>query len=474
MIMKEKIKKVAENTWEIEKEKGMKVPGIVFASDKLMSKIKEDKTLEQVKNVAMLPGIVNASYAMMDAHQGYGMCVGGVAAFDLKKGIVSPGMTGFDINCGVRLLSSNLDKKDFMKKRKEIMQEIKKNVPAGVGRKSDFGVSNKEINEVLEKGVSWAVSKGLGKSEDEKLCEDNGCIPGADSSKVSAKARGRGMNQLGSLGAGNHFLEIQEVEKIFDEKTAKVFGLKKGKICVLIHSGSRGLGHQTASDYIKKCEEKYKIDKLPDRQLAYAPIDSELGRDYLAAMRAAANFGFVNRHLIMCKTREAFKKYFNSDLKLVYDIAHNIVKFEEFVLNGKKKTLCVHRKGATRSFGIGRKELPLKYRNTGSPIFIPGSMGTFSYVLVGDNKARNLSFASTAHGAGRVWSRTYAKNNLSIEDVRNKMKEKDVYVAGNSEKGLVEEAPEAYKDVNEVVRVSDELGLGKIVARLKPLGVVKG
>jgi tRNA-splicing ligase RtcB (3'-phosphate/5'-hydroxy nucleic acid ligase) len=471
--MKEKMKKVSENIYELPRSGKMKVPGRIIASEKIFENV-EETCVQQLANVAQLPGIVGYSLAMSDVHSGYGFPVGGVAAFDMKNGIVSPGGVGFDINCGVRLLSSNLDKKEFMKKRKEIIQEIKKEVPAGVGRKSEFSFSEKEINGILESGVEWAVEKGYGNKEDIENCEDNGCIEGADSSKVSAKARGRGMNQLGSLGAGNHFLEIQEVEEIYDEKTAKVFGLKKGKICVLIHSGSRGLGHQTASDYIKKCEEKYKIDKLPDRQLAYAPIDSDLGRDYLGAMRGAANFGFVNRHLIMCKTRESFKKYFKNELKLVYDIAHNIVKFEEFVLDGKKKTLCIHRKGATRSFGKGRKELPEKYRKTGSPIFIPGSMGTYSYVLVGDNKARNLSFASTAHGAGRVWSRTYAKNNLSIEEVRNKMKDKDVYVAGNSEKGLVEEAPEAYKDVEEVVRVSDDLGIGKIVARLKPLGVVKG
>tara|TARA_Y100000034_G_scaffold114498_1_gene150682 strand:- start:256 stop:1668 length:1413 start_codon:yes stop_codon:yes gene_type:complete len=468
------IKKVAENIYELPKSGKMKVPGIVFASDKLMDKIKQDKTMEQVKNVACLPGIVKGSFAMMDAHQGYGMCVGGVAAFDLKKGIVSPGMTGYDINCGVRLLSSNLDKKDFLKKRKEVVHQIKRDVPAGVGRKSDINLDSKEIDRVLELGVGWAIKEGYGVKEDEELCEDNGCIPGADAKKVSAKARGRGMHQLGTLGAGNHFLEIQEVEEIFDKETAKTFGLKKGKICVLIHSGSRGLGHQTASDYIKKCEEEFGVKDLPDRELAYAPIESELGKDYLAAMRAAANFGFVNRHLIMCKVREGFKKYFSADLKLVYDIAHNIVKFEEFKLDGKKTELCVHRKGATRSFGKGRKELPLKYRKVGSPIFIPGSMGTFSYVLVGDNKARNLSFASTAHGAGRVWSRTYAKKHLTIEKVKKELQERDVYVEGDSAKGLVEEAPEAYKDVNEVVRVSDSLGLGRIVARLKPLGVVKG
>ncbi|MDP4039834.1 MAG: RtcB family protein [Candidatus Pacearchaeota archaeon] len=470
----EKIKKISENIWEIPKEGNMKVSGKIFASDKLIEKIRKDKTLEQVKNVASLPGIVEYSLAMPDAHQGYGMCVGGVAAFDLKTGIVSPGMTGYDINCGVRLLSSDLNKDEFMKKRKEVTHQLKRDVPSGVGMKSDIRLDNKSINEVLEWGVSWAVGKGYGVEEDIKNCEDNGCIEGANADKVSTKARGRGMNQLGSLGAGNHFLEVQEIEEIYDEKTAKVFGLKRGKICVLIHSGSRGLGHQTASDYIKKCEEEYGIKHLPDRELAYAPIDSDLGRDYLSAMRAAANFGFANRHLIMCKTRGVFKKYFNENLKLVYDVAHNIIKFEEFNINGKKKILAVHRKGATRSFGPGRGELPKKYRQTGQPIFIPGSMGTYSYVLCGTEKARAVSFASTAHGAGRVLSRTFAKNNISIEKLKKELNDKDVYVEGGSFAGLIEEAPEAYKDVNEVVKVSHELGIGNLVARLKPLAVIKG
>lgn len=470
-----KLRKVKENVWEIKKEGKMLVPGIIFASDALMEKIKEDKTLEQVKNVAQLPGIVKASIAMPDAHMGYGFSVGGVAAFDLKDGIISPGGIGYDINCGVRLLTSNLTKEEFMKKRKEVTHEIKRSVPVGIGRKGGLGLTDKEINEVLKKGVSWAVEKGYGTKEDIEKCEDSGCISGADASKVSGKARGRGRNQLGTLGAGNHFLEIQAVEKVFDKKTADVFNLKEGEICVLIHSGSRGLGHQTASDYIRAMEKKYGFEHLPDRELACAPINSDLGKDYLGAMRAAANFAFCNRHLIMCRVREAFKMYFpKSKLDLVYDVAHNIAKFEKFDIDGREVELCVHRKGATRSFGPGRKELPLIYRKTGQPIFIPGSMGTYSYVLAGTNDAKDISFASTAHGAGRVWSRTYAKKNLTIEHVREKLKEHDVYLEADSIKGAVEEAPEAYKDVNEVVKVSDELGIGKIVARLKPLAVIKG
>lgn len=470
-----KLRKVKENVWEIKKEGKMKVSGIIFASDSLMESIRKDKTLEQVMNVAHLQGIVNASMAMPDAHQGYGFSVGGVAAFDAEKGIISPGGIGFDINCGVRLLASNLNKEEFLKKRKEVTHEIKRSVPSGVGRKGELSLSDKEINEILEQGVKWAVERGYGSKRDIEMCEDNGCISGASAGKVSGKARGRGRNQLGTLGAGNHFLEIQVVEKIFDKKTADAFGLKAGKVCVLIHSGSRGLGHQTASDYIRAMEEEYGFKNLPDRGLVCAPIDSKLGQDYLAAMNGAANFAFANRHIIMCRVRESFKRYFpKAKLELVYDVAHNIAKFEKFKIDGKEVELCVHRKGATRSLGPGRKELPEKYRKTGQPILIPGSMGTYSYVLVGTKKAREISFASTAHGAGRVMSRTYAKENLSIDKIRKNLADEDVYLEADSAKGVIEEAPEAYKDVNEVVKVSDELGIGKLVARLKPLAVIKG
>ncbi|MEK6915395.1 MAG: RtcB family protein [Nanoarchaeota archaeon] len=474
--MKEKVKRISEYIYELPKQDGMNVPGRIFASDKLFEKIKNDLTLQQVKNVAKLQGIVGYSIAMMDAHQGYGAPVGGVAAFDIKRGVVSPGVIGFDINCGVRLLASDLDKKDFIKKRKDVLKEIYKNVPSGVGKKSDFRISQKEIDDVLVRGVEWAIEKGFGESRDIEYCEDNGKIEGADSKKVSAKARGRGMNQLGSLGAGNHFLEIQEVEKIYDKKTAGIFGINNvGQITVMIHSGSRGLGHQVASDYMQIMEKEYGWKHLPDRQLAYAPIESPLGKDYIAAMRSAANFGFANRHLIMHQVRKSFTKYFpKCDLKLVYDVAHNIAKFEEYEINGKKKLLCVHRKGATRSLGPGRKEIPSAYRKFGSPILIPGTMGTYSYVLVGTKKAEEISFGSTAHGAGRVMSRSSASKQITPEDLSKEMREKDILLEVGSLRGAVDEAPSAYKDVNEVVRVSDELGIGKLVARLKPLGVVKG
>ncbi|HIG51898.1 TPA: RtcB family protein [Candidatus Pacearchaeota archaeon] len=474
--MDHKIKKISENIFELPKEGKMNVPGIVFASDSLMDKIKIDKTLDQVKNVAQLPGIVEKSMAMPDAHQGYGFPIGGVAAFDLKKGIISPGGVGYDINCGVRLLASNMDCEKLIPKLKIVLHSLFRGVPSGVGRRSDFRLEEKEIKEVLEKGVRWAVSKGYGNEEDIDKTEDNGCIKDADSSKVSAKAIGRGRNQLGTLGAGNHFLEIQKVEKIFDKKVAKVFGINKvGQVMVMIHTGSRGLGHQTASDYIMSMEKEYGFENLPDRELICAPINSKLGKDYRAAMAAAANFAFTNRHMIMYQVRKNFKHYFpKSEFKLVYDIAHNIAKFEEHDVGGKKLTLCVHRKGATRSFGPGKKEIPKSYQKVGCPIFIPGSMGTFSYVLVGTKTAEKVSFASTAHGAGRLLSRSYAMKNLDPEKIKKELEKHEVEIETGSLKGLVEEAPEAYKDVNEVTKVSNELGIGNLVARLKPLAVVKG
>ncbi len=469
------LRKIAENIWQIDQEGKMFVPGIIFASDKLMEKIKEDKTMEQVKNVAQLKGIIKSSIAMPDAHQGYGMSVGAVAAFDVEKGIISPGGVGYDINCGVRLLTTNLTKNEFLKKRAEVLHEISRSVPTGTGRSSKIKLADKELDKVLEKGLQWALENGYASEEDIEKCEDHGTIKGADASKVSIRAKDRGRDQLGTLGSGNHFLETQEVEEIFDENTAKVLGLEKGQIVIMVHCGSRGLGHQVASDYIKLMEKEYGFSNLPDRELACAPINSKEGKEYRAAMAAAANFAFTNRQLITFQIRKAFEKFFpKAELKLLFDVAHNIAKFEEFEIDGKEQTLCVHRKGATRSFGPGRKEIPSVYQKTGQPILIPGSMGTFSYVLVGTNKAQEISFASTAHGAGRVHSRTYAIKNFSYEKMNKDLQDKGVLLKAGSKKGAVEESPEAYKDVNEVVRVSHELGIGNIVARLKPLAVLKG
>ena len=471
------IKKLSENVYEIPKEGKMLVPALVFASDKLMENIKEDKTLEQAKNVAMLPGIVRASFTMPDAHQGYGFPIGGVAAFDPETGIISPGGVGYDINCGVRLLATNLEKEEFLKKREQILNELYKNIPSGVGRGGELKLSDKDMNDVLKKGCSWALEKGYATKDDIDKTEDKGQIKSAEPEKVSARAKARGRTQLGTIGAGNHFVEVQYVDEIFDEEASKAFGLKKDQITILIHTGSRGLGHQTASDYIHKMEKEYAdtIKSLPDRELVYAPINSELGREYISAMAAAANFSFTNRQIIAYNVRKSFVKYFpEAKIKTVYDVTHNIAKFEEYRINGKNVKLCVHRKGATRSFGPGRKEIPEDYRKTGQPVFIPGSMGTASYVLVGSKKSEDFSFSSTAHGAGRVMSRTSAKKNISPEKLKKQLESGDVMIKAGSIKGMLEEAPEAYKDIEEVARVVDELGISKKVARLRPLAVVKG
>lgn len=469
------IKKVSENIYEIPKEGNMLVPGRLFISDKLLKDLDEG-SLKQIANVATLPGILKYSIVMSDVHLGYGFPVGGVAAFDLKKGIISPGGVGYDINCGVRLLASNISKEEFLKKREELTHEIARNVPVGVGRGNKEKLSESELNEIMKKGVNWAVKKGYGTKKDIERVEDNGCIKDADPNKVSQRAKARGRDQLGSLGAGNHFIDVQEIEEIYNKGIAKIFGLEKeGQIVVMIHCGSRGLGHQVASDYIKRIEKDIGTNNLQDRELACAPIESEVGKDYMAAMASAANFAFTNRHMIMHKVREAFKRFFpKSRLNLVYDIAHNIAKFEEYIIDGKKIKVCVHRKGATRSLGPGREEIPSVYRKIGCPIFIPGSMATSSYVLIGTKKAEEISFGSTAHGSGRALSRTRAKKEITPEQVKKMLKEKNIYLESKSTKGMLEENPKAYKNPDDVVRVSHELGIGNLVARLKPLSVIIG
>ncbi|MGD9275986.1 MAG: RtcB family protein [Candidatus Pacearchaeota archaeon] len=472
------IKKISENIYEIPKEGKMNVPARIFASEKIFEAIKQDKTIEQVKNVACLPGILNYSIALPDAHQGYGFSIGGVAAFDLEKGVISPGGVGYDIDCSVRLLRTNLTKEDILKKQKEVVEALYKKIPSGVGRGSGFNITKKEFFRVLEEGSKYIVEKGFGKKEDYLNIEEEGCLNGADATKISERAIRRGVGQLGTLGAGNHFLEIQYVDEIFDEGVAEVFNLKKGNVTIMIHCGSRGLGHQIASDYIKKMESEYGFRDLPDRELINAPINSKLGRDYLAAHNAAANFAFANKQLITHWIREELEKLFfdkkNLKIEVVYEVCHNIAKFEEYEINGEKKKICVHRKGATRSFGPGRIEVPEKYRKVGQPVLIPGSMGTSSYVLVGTKKAEGLTWGSTVHGAGRVLSRSKAIKNIKGESVEESLHKKGIEVMAGSVKSLSEEAPEVYKDIDEVVRVVDELGISKKVARLKPLTVVKG
>ncbi len=474
-----KLKKVEEYVYEIKKEGDMNVPVKIFASEKILEKIKEDGSLEQGVNVACLPGIYGQSIMMPDAHRGYGFSVGGVAAFDVEKGCISPGGIGFDINCGVRLLASNLDKKDVIPKIKEIVNELFNNIPCGVGKDSNLRLDDKELDNVLNNGLDWALERGYATKEDLERCEENGHMKTADASKVSPRAKKRGRKQLGTLGAGNHFLEVQYVDEIYDEEVAEVFGIKqKGQIVVMIHSGSRGLGHQVCSDYLRKIEEEFKevVEKLPEKDLAYAPTGSKLAKDYLGAMSAAANFGWCNRQLIAYGARNAFKRVFGDKVRLdmIYDVAHNIAKVEEYEIDGKKRKVYVHRKGATRAFGPGHKEIPEVYRKVGQPILIPGSMGTASYVLVGTDKAMNETFSSTPHGAGRLMSRHEANRRFKSERIKRDLEEHKIYIKAASSRGITEEAPNAYKDVDEVIKVADKVGIGKKVARLKPLGVIKG
>lgn len=471
----EKLNKISDLIWEIPLEGNMNVPGRIFASKKLLEAIKQDKTIDQIKNVACLPGVLGYSIGLMDSHQGYGFPIGGVAAFDPDNGVISPGGVGYDINCSVRLLRTNLTREDIEKNKKLVVETLFQDIPSGVGKKGRLILKEKELDEVLKKGARWAVENGFGKKEDYEFLEENGCMAEANPDYVSKRAKSRGIPQLGSLGAGNHFLEIQVVDKIFDEKIARVFGLEKDQIVIMIHCGSRGLGHQVASDYIQQMEIKYGIKHLPDRELVNAPINSELGKRYFGAMAAAANFAFANKQIITHWVRESLKKIYPKFLaEVVYEVCHNIAKFEEHKINGELKQVLVMRKGATRSFGPGRKELPPLYQKTGQPIILPGSMGTASFILAGTRESENLTFASTAHGAGRLKSRLSAIKTLSIANIKKNLRDKGIEVRSGSQRAILEEAPEAYKDIGEVVRVSDELGIGKLVVKLRPLGVIKG
>lgn len=457
-----KTHKISENIYKIEKEGAMNVPGVIYASEKIFESIKSDKTLEQVKNVAQLRGILKHSIALPDCHQGYGFCIGGVAAFDADKGVISPGGVGYDINCSVRLLRTNLKKQDIEKKQKEVTEALYRKIPSGLGKGSRFNISREEMKKILKGGAKYMVEKGYGTKEDYMHTEENGMMENADPGKVSDRAIKRGIGQLGTIGAGNHFVEIQYVDEIFDKKTAKKFGLEKNQVTIMIHCGSRGLGHQVASDYIKKMEIEYGFKNLPDRELINAPIKSKLGKDYFEAMCAAANFAFANKQLITYWIREEFSYLFpKSKIDVVYDICHNIAKFEEHIIDGKKKMVCMHRKGATRSFA-------------GQAVIIPGSMGTASYVLAGTKKSEELTFSSTVHGAGRLRSRSYSIKNLKGEKIKQELNRKGIEIKAGSWKSLAEEAPEAYKDIDEVVDVVDKLDISRKVARLKPLAVIKG
>jgi len=469
-------RQINEFTWMIDKHGQMNVPAVIYSSEKLMEKVRSDKTFQQVMNVACLKGIVKHSIAMPDCHEGYGFPIGGVAAFDMDEGIISPGGIGYDINCSVRLLRTDYNANDILKHRTELLNELFKRVPVGTGRKGIINFSRDQVLSSMSKGAKYMIEEGYGKAIDVDRTEENGYLD-ADPALISDKALLRGLPQLGTLGSGNHFLEIQKVDKIYDERIAKAFGVNfVGQVVVMIHCGSRGLGHQVASDYIKKMEDKYGFDNLPDRELINAPINSDLGQEYLKAMGSAANFAFSNKQLITYHVRNTFEKLYGSqdNIDVVYDICHNIGKFEKHTVDGETRKLCVHRKGATRSFGPGREEIPEDYRQYGQPIIIPGSMGTASYLLVGTKKAEDVSFGSTAHGAGRVGSRSEALRTLNGQDIINQLKEMNIEVKGNSMKGIAEEAPQMYKDIDEVIRVSHGIGIGNMVARLVPLGVIKG
>jgi len=479
------LKRIDETSWELSRDykQGMQVPGIIYANEALMQAIMSDRSLEQVANVAMLPGVVYASLAMPDIHWGYGFPIGGVAATRFPEGVISPGGVGFDINCGVRLLRTDLTADEVKPHIVRLMDTLFSNIPTGVGSKGAIRLNERDIGRVMAEGAHWAVKSGYGEQADLVATEETGCISEADPSTVGKRPRERGAPQLGTLGSGNHFLEVQAVEQIFDAKAAGAFGIDQiGQVTVLIHTGSRGLGHQVCDDYLRVMNEairKYSI-QLPDRQLACAPLDKPEGRDYLAAMRCAANFAWANRQAIAHWTRESFEAVFKKGwhalgMRQIYDVAHNIAKIEKHHIGGKSMTLCVHRKGATRAFPAGHRDVPAQYQSIGQPVLIPGDMGRYSYLAVGGDRAMELSFGSTCHGAGRMQSRGQAKREAKGRDIRRELEERGIIArASGGWSSLAEETSEAYKDVAEVVEVAHKAGLSRMVARMRPLGVIKG
>ncbi|HEU4483299.1 MAG TPA: RtcB family protein [Nitrososphaeraceae archaeon] len=478
------IEKVNEFEFKInvDDSKKMNVPVTIYADDSLILKMSEDRTLDQAVNVSTLPGVRKHVVVLPDGHEGYGFPVGGVAATDMEEGVISPGGVGYDINCGVRLLRSNLNVNQVKPHLKDLVNELFNSIPSGVGSEGAIKLTKSELDELLIEGVDWAIEHGYGYKQDSEVCEEKGRMIGANPESVSDTARKRGAPQLGSLGSGNHFLEIQQIQEIFDENAAKVMGVEKGQITVLIHCGSRGFGHQVCSDYLRYSEKslkKYNIE-LIDRELACVPNNSIEGENYRKAMYCALNFAWSNRQIITHFIRKTFEKIFSSsetglDMKLVYDVAHNIAKVERHKVDGEgMRDLAIHRKGATRAFPAGMEQVPEKYRQIGQPVFIPGSMGTASWILVGNKKSLDLSFGSTAHGAGRTMSRGAAKRSYTIEKVKAELDSKGIYIKALTKNGIVEETPLAYKDVDSVVNVSDKLGIATKVAKLVPIGVIKG
>ena len=476
------IERLDANRWRIPREGGMLVDGLVYASEAMMRDLHDDASLTQVKNVAHLPGIVSASIAMPDIHWGYGFPIGGVAAMDAGTGVISPGGVGYDINCGVRLLRSRLTRGEVAPRMPALVDELFRRVPTGMGaRRRDGALSAGDLEGVLQRGAAWAVERGWGSVADLQHIEAGGCLAGADPACVSARALDRGRPQLGTLGSGNHFAEVQFVAEIYDDRAAEAFGLSAGQITVMIHSGSRGLGHQVCEDHLRlmvAASHKYGI-ALPDRQLCCAPIESPEARRYLAAMAAAANFAFANRQVMTHRVRESFAAALGgasgaAGLETVYDVCHNIAKFESFEVDGRPRRVCVHRKGATRAYPPGHPETPAPYRDVGQPVLVPGDMGRASYVLAGTPRAFAETFGSSCHGAGRRLSRSQAKRSAGARKVLDDLAARGIVIRAAGLSTVAEEMPEAYKDVSNVVGVMHEAGISLKVARLQPLGVIKG
>jgi tRNA-splicing ligase RtcB len=461
-----------------DERRGMRTGVIAYASEPLLAQIRGDLSLDQAMNVATLPGIVGPALTMPDIHQGYGFPIGGVAACDWRHGVVSPGGVGFDINCGVRLVATSLDEADVRPRLKQTVEQIFRDVPCGAGGKGPYHISQKDLEQVLVKGSRWMVEQGYGEERDVRFSEEEGCLADADPAAVSARAKERGLPQLGTIGSGNHFLEVQYVESIHDAAAAQAMGIAPGRVVVLLHCGSRGLGHQVCTDFLAQMGAAMKRHNIsvPDRQLACVPIQSAEGQSYLKAMRAAANFAWANRQGILHLLRQSLHKVYGSAawVRVIYDICHNIAKREKYVIDGARRDVLVHRKGATRAFPPGHPEIPAEYKHIGQPVLVPGSMGTASWILVGQQPAMEQTFGSVCHGAGRLLSRTAAKKGRNARQVQDALAERGIIVRSETRDGILEEIPEAYKDVDEVIAVVEGAGLARRVARLRPMGVIKG
>lgn len=479
-----RLEKIDDYRWRIPKtyQPGMRVPGLIYADERLLRDIKKEKSLNQVANVATLPGIVKYSLAMPDIHWGYGMPIGGVAATDVEKGgVIGAGLVGYDINCGVRLVRTNLKLDDVQPRLEELVSALFANVPCGIGVGGKIKASGRDEENLLIKGSRWAVERGFGRPEDLEVTEENGALKGADPSQLSERALKRGRTQTGTLGSGNHFVEVQVIDQIYDQEIASHLNLTLGLVTVMIHSGSRGLGYQVCDDYARSMVgsvSKYNI-RVPDRQLACVPLNSPEGKSYFAAMACAANYAWANRQCLMHLTREVFERIFNAGPKelgmdLIYDVAHNIAKLERHKVDGEERLLCVHRKGATRAFPAGHPDVPERYKKIGQPVIIPGDMGRNSYLLVGTDRAMEETFGTVCHGAGRVMSRTAAIKTIKSWVLEKELKDRGIIVRAKGRATLAEEAPQAYKDVNDVVKVVHNAGIGKKVCRMRPLGVMKG